>query len=160
MSIAKHNGVYSVGDIIGYSGSYATKFCGYKLVKKVWVDQIAEWVYIGQYGHVEVNKFAAVGADFSTLTNVEIDHAFAEIWTPGTEYKKGDILVGKEGEQRMLFAFFSDEHVERLTPRKDVGMYGFGYSTLDDYSRNFGPLTVHTVQGYYGNLNGKKFSEV
>lgn len=163
MTVSKHNGLYSVGDIIGYPGSYSTVFYGYKLLQKVWVEKIEAYVWLGQYGLVGVNKFSADndGKTISLLTESDIKNDYASTWTPTTEYKKGDVLTGKDGDKDMLFVYFSDTHVERLTPRNDLWAGDrFGHSTLADYSENFGPLEIRKVQKPGLSGGKKKFSDM
>lgn len=162
MSISRHNELVGAGDIVGYGGSYAP-FYGYKLLQKVYVEQVGAYVWLGQYGTVNKtdNKFAPDngGKTITVLTSGDLKGDYHSVWTPDTEYKKGDILIGKENGKNMLFVYLSESHVERLTPRNDFGLDGFGYSSLSDYQTNFGPLTIHTVQGTWGTgMNAKKFS--
>lgn len=161
MSIAKHNELVETGDIVGYGGSWQT-FYGYKLLKKVYVEQLDAYVWLGQYGTVgNDNKFKADngGKTIQVISSGDLKNDYHSAWTPDVKYEKGDILVGNDGTRVMLFVYISDSHVERLTARSDMGSYDkHGYSTLEDYKTNFGPLEIHTVQGYPSSSNGKRFS--
>jgi len=164
MTIKKHNENYSAGDVVGYEGSY-TKFYGYKLLQRVYVELLDNYVWLGQYGTVRSgeNEFTpdSGGKTITALPISDLRNDYHSTWTKDEEYKKGDILVGDDKGKVMLFVYFSDSHVERLTPRSDLSSLDqFGYSTLSDYSSHFGPLKVHKTQKLSGYGEHKKFSEM
>lgn len=155
MSINKHHGIYSAGDIVGYS-AWNNTFHGYKLHKKVYVDEVGLYVWLAQSGAARDNKFKIEDETFYVLKSDDIEESYHSTWTPDEKYAKGDILTGSGG---MVFVYFSDTHVERLTNRPGLGQ--FGHTTLSDVNESFGPLTVHTVRGgSLTGINGKKFSEI
>lgn len=166
MTIKKHNENYSAGDVVGYGGSYA-KFYWYKLLQQVYVELLDNYVWLGQYGTVRSgeNEFTPDngGKTISALPISNLRNDYHSTWTKDEEYKKGDILVGHDKGKVMLFVYFYDQHVERLTPRSDLSLSSadqFGHSTLSDYSRNFGPLKVHKTQKLGLSGLNKKFSEM
>ena len=162
MATTDHKGNYSVGTIVGYK-SYSGTVYGYKLVKEVFLSETAKYYWITQPGKVKDNKFVSTNQDLTIQSEKEINDSYPLKWTADPEYAKGDILVGKEKKsgKTMLFVFLSKQHVERLTPRGDMVVDGqFGYSTLSDYESNFGPLKIHTTQGYTSAGNNSKFSSL
>lgn len=163
MTTIDHNGSYSAGTVVGYE-SYSGTVYGYRLVKEVYVAETGGYHWIANNGKVTNNKFVSTPDNLTILSEKEIKDGYPKKWKPDAEKKKGDILVGKDGEKTMLFVYISDSHVERLTPRSDMGMSipgdEFGYSSLSDYEGNFGPLTVHELKGSGYHTTAKKFSDL
>lgn len=162
MATTDHKGSYSVGTIVGYT-SYSGTVYGYKLLKEVYLSETAKYHWIAQPGKVKDNKFVPTNQDLTIQSEKEINDGYPLRWTADPEFKKGDILIGKDkgSGKTLLFVYISDSHVERLTPRPDLyGSDQFGYSTLTDYAGNFGPLSVHQTQKAVGFDGKKKFSSL
>lgn len=166
MAITEHkgSGLYN-GDIVVYSGSFGTNY-GYELLKSVWVTEAESYMWVVRGlkildGQNKVTYLSSDKTSLDLLTTKDVEDSYPLKWTKDPEFKKGDILIGKDtkANKTMLFVYLADDHVERLTPRSDMlGDDQFGYSTLSDYAGNFGPLKVHTTQGYTQAGNNTKFS--
>lgn len=163
MAFKKHEGNFGTNSIVTYNYSSGTSY-GYRLEKYIWVDQIEDYRWIATPVKIRNNELIEyTNGSFELIDDKTIKAEYPSKWTKDPEYKKGDILVGtdKKSGSKMLFVYLSSQHVERLTPRSDMMMPDqFGYSTLNDYEGNFGPLTVHRTQGYHNGLNAQKFSEL
>lgn len=158
MAAKKHNNDVTSGDIVGYSGSYGTRFYGYKLVKEVWVTAVSDYVWLAQYGTVDSeNKFKANndGENIQVLTADTIKTDYTEVWTPNPEFTKGDILVGthESSGTRVVLHYVSDTHVERLTPYDGLGDTGWG--SMAHYRGRLENITILT-----SSLTGQKHSEL
>jgi hypothetical protein len=164
MATTEHNGErYTVDSIVVYTYNGSGTRYGYKLLKQVWISEIGEYRWVANALKIVNNEIIKyVGDSLELISDKEIKDGYPQLWTKDPEYKKGDILVGtdKKSGSKMLFVYLAQDHVERLTPRSDMMMPDqFGYSTLSDYSTNFGPLTVHKTLGYALG-NNKKFSDL
>lgn len=165
MATTEHKGNLVQGDIVMYKGSFGTSY-GYELVKEIYLSATGDYHWIGRSvklldGENKPKNISADATKLEILTEKDVTEGYPLKWTKDPEFKKGDILVGldKKSNKKMLFVYLSDQHVERLTPRSDMMMPDqFGYSTLSDYAGNFGPLTVHTTQGYTTAGNNTRFS--
>lgn len=142
MATVEHNGSFSIGDTLVYKYSGGIYY-GHKLLKSTYIGEIGEYRYITEFVKIrdgEVIKY--VNGSLDLVTDDSLKKEYKLKWTKDPEYKKGDILLGKDN---MVFVYISDSHVERLTPRKDFAEHGLddrqGYSSLNDYRTNFGPLT-------------------
>lgn len=142
MATIEHKGIFDTSDVVVYTYGTGSVY-GYRLLKLVYVDIIGEYRWICESIKIvdnEVVKIANGALDI--LSEADLKDAYPLKWTKDPKYKKGDILLGKDN---MVFVYFTDSHVERLTPRKDMPNLGVndrqGYSSLNDYETNFGPLT-------------------
>ena len=162
MAVKPHNGVFKTGDTVVYQGTLRRAY-GYKLLKEIYISEIDGYRFVAQGGETDDDgTWNAYRGDFGLLSSESIKESYKSMWTEGEAFQKGDILVGKDKstDKTMLFVYIEDGHIERLTPRSDMGAaQEFGYSTLADYAGSFGPLKVHTTEGYVGN-GVKKFSEL
>jgi hypothetical protein len=162
MAFAEHKGTYDLGNIVTYNYSSGTSY-GYRLVKYIWVNEIGDYTWIATPVKIRNNEVIEyTNGSFELVSDKTIKAEYPSKWTKDPEFKKGDILVGtdKKSGKKLIFVYLANDHVERLTPRPDMMMPDqFGYSTLSDYSTNFGPLTVHKTQGY-SQGNHVKFSDL
>lgn len=141
MATVEHKGSYITGDVVVYTGT-GTLY-GYSLVKQIYIEAINEYRWIAEPVKIVSNEVVKYTNDnLELISEKYINDEYKSKWTKEPQYKKGDILLGKDN---MVFVYFSDSHVERLTPRKDMPNLGTndrqGYSSLNDYRTNFGPLT-------------------
>lgn len=141
MATVEHKGSHSTGSVVVYSDN-ETNY-GYSLVKEIYVEAIGEYRWIAEPVKIVNNEpVKYTNGSLELLSEKCINDEYKFRWTKDPEYKKGDILLGKDN---MVFVYISDSHVERLTPRKDMPSLGTnnrqGYSSLNDYKTNFGPLT-------------------
>lgn len=143
MATIEHKGYAMVGDIVVYDYGTTSPKYGHLLLKQVWVDAVDEYRWVTEPVKIrdnEVVKYLHGGLDLITHKTVKDEYPLK--WTKDPEFKKGDILLGKDGDKTMIFVYFSETHVERLTPRSDMwNSSQQGYSTLSDFTKNFGPLT-------------------
>lgn len=142
MATIEHKGAFAVSDILVYiygSGS----IYGYRILKKVHLDVVNGPQWIVENVKVVDNEVVKVASGtLDILSESDLTMNYPLKWTQDPKYKKGDILLGKNN---MVFVYFTDSHVERLTPRSDMTYLGIddrqGYSSLNDYETNFGPLS-------------------
>lgn len=142
MATIEHKGILDNDMVVVYSYDSGTVY-GYRLLKLVYVDHIGEYRWIAESIKIVNNEAVKIAnGALDILSEADVKDAYPLKWTKDPQYKKGDILLGKDN---MVFVYFSDSHVERLTPRKDMPNLGVndrqGYSSLNDYRTNFGPLT-------------------
>lgn len=141
MATVEHKGSFTTGSVVVYSGT-GTLY-GYSLVKEIYIEAIGDYRWIAEPVKIVSNEVVKyTNGNLELISEKYINDEYKSKWTKDPEYKKGDILLGKDN---MVFVYISDSHVERLTPRKDMPNLGLndrqGYSSLNDYRTNFGPLT-------------------
>jgi hypothetical protein len=156
MTASKHNGLFGHGDIVGYQGS--SRFYGYKLLKQVYIEQIAEYRWIAQPGSSkEPETFDVNGPESITLLSASVINSdYSSKWVPGNKYEKGDILTGTTEDGKLVVLFYvSDAEVQRLTVS---GAYSGdqGYASLEHYRSELKDLKMLKTRG----ITNKRFSEV
>jgi len=91
---------FYTGDVV-VRESYGTTYAQ-KILKIVFVDEIAEYRYICLPGKVVDDKFVPyatgkdVALDFYDASSLRLDHA--NKWTPGEGYGAGDVLLDQNGD--------------------------------------------------------------
>jgi hypothetical protein len=110
----------------------------------VFIDEISEYRYVTEPVKIRDNEIIKyVNGSLELISEKDVKDEYPLKWSKDPEFKKGDILLGKDGDRTMIFVYISDLHVERLTPRSDIWVsFEQGYSTLSDFTRHFGPLKV------------------
>lgn len=157
MATIEHKGSFNIGDTLVYSYS-GDIYYGHVLLKSVYIGEINEYRYITEPVKIrngEVVKY--MNGSLDLVAHDDLVKEYKLKWTKDPEYKKGDILLGKDGDKDMIFVYVSATHVERLTPRSDIWSPSKqGYSTLSDFEKNFGPLklaqTAHPTTGKFSDL--------
>lgn len=155
MATIEHNGAAGIGDVVVYGDSI---HYGHKLLKSIYIDVIGEYRYVTQPVKIRDNEIIKyTNGSLELISEKDVKDVYPLKWSKDPEYKKGDILFGKDGDKDMIFVYISATHVERLTPRSDIWVTSKqGYSTLSDFQKNFGPLklaqTTHPATGKFSDL--------
>jgi hypothetical protein len=104
---------FYVGDIV-VKTSYGDHY-GVTVLKKVYVEQAGDYLYIVQEGDIKDGKWVGLkyesGPVLKSLTVKQL-RAYTSKWTPGIDVKAGDILVDQDG---VLFLVASLDVVWNLT---------------------------------------------
>lgn len=156
MATIEHKGAAGIGDVVVYNSGGL--YYGHKLLKSIYIDMIGEYRYVTQPVKIRDNEIIKyTNGSLELISEKDVKDDYPLKWSKDPEYKKGDILFGKDGDKDMIFVYISATHVERLTPRSDIWSSSKqGYSTLSDFQRNFGPLklaqTAHPTTGRFSDL--------
>jgi len=157
MASVKHGGSFYRNDVVGYNGG-SGRFYGYKLLKRVYVEEIDAHRWIAAYGSAAPEADFVIGSESSValLTPSNIRSEYQYKWSKDSDYKKGDILSGTGDDgTRVVLLYLSDAEVQRLTPD---GPYSGdqGYGGLAHYQVMLKDLVVLKTRG----LGSKRFSEI
>ncbi len=145
MALVAHNNVVSVGDVLG--SEYLGITSGFKVLSKVFVEGVDEYMYVVQYGDFKKGetKFSPYGdgKDLNVMSMKDITLAYSKKWTKEPEVKDGDVL--RSSDCKHIF-------VVRGTHQKEPKLYRVSggadlFDRLSNYEATYGKLTVMTA-GY------------
>jgi len=112
-AIDKQYESFYVGDIVVHNG-YGSPY-GVKLLKKVYLDTTGDYHYVVEEGDVVSNKWVTSksgGQSILALKTVKNLRNYESKWSPGEEYKPGDILKDQDG---VLYLVASSDVVWNLS---------------------------------------------
>jgi hypothetical protein len=153
MALVAHQNVVSVGDVLG--SEYLGITSGFKVLSKVFLEGVGEYMYVVQYGDVKKgeNKFSpyGTGKDLGVMSMKDIKAAYSKKWTKEPEVKDGDVL--RSSDYKHIFVVRGTHQKEPKLYRVNGGMSLF--DRLSNYEAIYGKLTVMTA-GY--NDQNRRFS--
>lgn len=155
MATKANTGFYN-GDVLVYK-SYSGTLYGVKALKEVYIDAINEYRWMYQGGRIEDNKFIG-GKDVSISTSKDLKDGYDLIWTPDkriVDPKKGDILVGLDGDGKRVVLFYENETSVHRVTEASWGTLPQSSAPLSFYEKKMTGLKILTENNY-----GRKFSEV
>lgn len=131
---------FNVGDKV-VKTSYGDTY-GVAVLKKVYVEEAGDYLYIVQEGDVKDGKWVGLKYDSApalkavTLTKLR---KYTSKWTPGIDVKAGDILVDQDG---VLFLVASLDVVWNLTKGTKTTLAKWEASGTDYGNRKFTKKTT------------------